>query len=186
MAAAAVFAGDAAAPADSRNVATAVNQFVAHVPAPGRGAGCRGAPACGRRPRARRGTRAGGRAGGRPGAGGRACSGGCTRPAPEAAPAPAPAPCPHPLRRLPRHPIPARRRRGRCARVRSGRPADAGLHVPVDQQRVPEGRRQCAGDRDLGGGPGEDPGTRTRRRARRPTCSPRSARPPRRPSRSCR
>src|SRR5690242_5478002 len=29
MAAAAVFAGDAAAPADSRNVATAVNQFVA-------------------------------------------------------------------------------------------------------------------------------------------------------------
>ncbi len=35
MAAAAVFAGDAAAPPDSRNVATAVNQFVAHVPAPG-------------------------------------------------------------------------------------------------------------------------------------------------------
>jgi hypothetical protein len=35
MAAAAVFAGDAAAPADSRNVATAVNQFVAHSPAPG-------------------------------------------------------------------------------------------------------------------------------------------------------
>lgn len=35
MAAAAVFAGDAAAPPDSRNVATAVNQFVAHTPAPG-------------------------------------------------------------------------------------------------------------------------------------------------------
>jgi hypothetical protein len=35
MAAAAVFAGDATAPADSRNVATAVNQFVAHTPAPG-------------------------------------------------------------------------------------------------------------------------------------------------------
>jgi hypothetical protein len=35
MAAAAVFAGDAAVPSDSRNVATAVNQFVAHVPAPG-------------------------------------------------------------------------------------------------------------------------------------------------------
>lgn len=38
MAAAAAFAGDAAAPSDSRNVATAVNQFVApvaHVPAPG-------------------------------------------------------------------------------------------------------------------------------------------------------
>ncbi|MCT7657006.1 Rv1157c family protein [Mycobacterium deserti] len=35
MAAAAVFAGDAAAPSDSRNVATAVNQFVAHNPAPG-------------------------------------------------------------------------------------------------------------------------------------------------------
>ena len=35
MAAAAVFAGDAAAPPDSKNVATAVKQFVAHVPAPG-------------------------------------------------------------------------------------------------------------------------------------------------------
>nr|WP_090275940.1 hypothetical protein [Mycolicibacterium komanii]CRL68873.1 hypothetical protein CPGR_01282 [Mycolicibacterium komanii] len=35
MAAAAVFAGDAVAPADSRNVASAVNQFVAHNPAPG-------------------------------------------------------------------------------------------------------------------------------------------------------
>jgi hypothetical protein len=35
MAAAAVFAGDAAAPPDSRNVASAVNQFVAHTPAPG-------------------------------------------------------------------------------------------------------------------------------------------------------
>jgi hypothetical protein len=35
MAAAAVFAGDAAAPADSRNVASAVNEFVAHNPAPG-------------------------------------------------------------------------------------------------------------------------------------------------------
>lgn len=35
MAAAAVFAGDAVAPPDSRNVAAAVNQFVAHNPAPG-------------------------------------------------------------------------------------------------------------------------------------------------------
>jgi hypothetical protein len=35
MAAAAVFAGNSAAPSDSRNVATAVNQFVTHVPAPG-------------------------------------------------------------------------------------------------------------------------------------------------------
>jgi hypothetical protein len=35
MAAAAVFAGDAAAPPASQNVATAVNQFVAHVPAAG-------------------------------------------------------------------------------------------------------------------------------------------------------
>ena len=35
MAAAAVFAGDAAAPPDARNVASAVNQFVAHNPAPG-------------------------------------------------------------------------------------------------------------------------------------------------------
>ncbi len=35
MAAAAVFAGDATVPPDSKNVATAVNQFVAHVPAAG-------------------------------------------------------------------------------------------------------------------------------------------------------
>jgi hypothetical protein len=35
MAAAAVFAGDSAEPPDSKNMATAVNQFVAHVPAPG-------------------------------------------------------------------------------------------------------------------------------------------------------
>src|SRR5258705_41638 len=35
MAAAAVFAGDSAVPPDSKNVATAVNQFVAHVPATG-------------------------------------------------------------------------------------------------------------------------------------------------------
>lgn len=35
MAAAAAFAGNSAMPSDSRNVATAVNQFVAHVPAPG-------------------------------------------------------------------------------------------------------------------------------------------------------
>jgi hypothetical protein len=35
MAAAAVFAGNSALPQDSRNVATAVNQFVTHVPAPG-------------------------------------------------------------------------------------------------------------------------------------------------------
>src|ERR1700754_2555396 len=35
MAAAAVFAGDSAVPPSSKNVATAVNQFVAHVPAAG-------------------------------------------------------------------------------------------------------------------------------------------------------
>jgi hypothetical protein len=35
MAAAALFAGDSAVPPSSKNVATAVNQFVAHVPAPG-------------------------------------------------------------------------------------------------------------------------------------------------------
>jgi hypothetical protein len=35
MAAAAAFAGNSAIPPDSQNVATAVNQFVAHVPAPG-------------------------------------------------------------------------------------------------------------------------------------------------------
>jgi hypothetical protein len=35
MAAAAAFAGDSMVPPDSKNVATAVNQFVAHAPAPG-------------------------------------------------------------------------------------------------------------------------------------------------------
>ncbi len=66
MAAAAVFAGDAAAPADSRNVATAVNQFVAHTPAPGAvpgaqahlPAGVNPANAVGPVPEARRRTRA--------------------------------------------------------------------------------------------------------------------------------
>jgi hypothetical protein len=80
MAAAAVFAGNSAAPPDSKNVATAVNQFVAHVPAPGAvpgaeahlPAGVDPAHAVGPMPEAAP----------------------MAAPAPEAAPAPAPAPAP--------------------------------------------------------------------------------------------
>jgi hypothetical protein len=82
MAAAAVFAGNSAMPADSQNVATAVNQFVAHVPAPGAvpgeeahlPAGVNPAHAVGPVPEAAP----------------------AVAPAPEAAPAPAPAPVPAP------------------------------------------------------------------------------------------
>jgi hypothetical protein len=80
MAAAAVFAGNSAAPPDSKNVATAVNQFVAHVPAPGAvpggeahlPAGVDPVHAVGPMPEAAP----------------------MAAPAPEAAPAPAPAPAP--------------------------------------------------------------------------------------------
>ncbi|HKH53019.1 MAG TPA: hypothetical protein VKA77_14775, partial [Mycobacterium sp.] len=80
MAAAAVFAGNSAAPPDSKNVATAVNQFVTHVPAPGAvpgaeahlPAGVDPAHAVGPMPEAAP----------------------MAAPAPEAAPAPAPAPAP--------------------------------------------------------------------------------------------
>jgi hypothetical protein len=80
MAAAAVFAGNSAMPADSQNVATAVNQFVAHVPAPGAvpgeeahlPAGVNPAHAVGPVPEVAP----------------------VVTPAPEAAPAPAPAPAP--------------------------------------------------------------------------------------------
>jgi len=82
MAAAAVFAGNAAAPTDSKNVATAVNQFVAHVPAAGAEpgavahlpAGVDPAHALGPVPEAAP----------------------LAAPAPEAVPAPAPAPAPPP------------------------------------------------------------------------------------------
>jgi len=82
MAAAAVFAGDSVVPPDSRNVATAVNQFVAHVPAPGAvpgaeahlPAGVDPAHAVGPVPEAAP----------------------VAAPAPEAAPAPAPVPTPDP------------------------------------------------------------------------------------------
>jgi hypothetical protein len=82
MAAAAVFAGNSAMPADSQNVATAVNQFVAHVPAPGAvpgeeahlPAGVNPAHAVGPVPEVAP----------------------VVAPAPEAAPAPAPAPAPGP------------------------------------------------------------------------------------------
>jgi hypothetical protein len=78
MAAAAVFAGDSAVPPESKNVASAVNQMVAHVPAPGAvpgaeahlPAGVNPAHAAGPVPEAAP----------------------AAAPAPEAAPAPAPAP----------------------------------------------------------------------------------------------
>jgi hypothetical protein len=82
MAAAAVFAGNSAMPADSQNVATAVNQFVAHAPAPGAvpgeeahlPAGVNPAHAVGPVPEVAP----------------------VVAPAPEAAPVPAPAPAPDP------------------------------------------------------------------------------------------
>jgi hypothetical protein len=82
MAAAAVFAGDSAVPPESKNMATAVNQLVAHVPAAGAApgtdahlpAGVDPAHAVGPAPEAAL----------------------MTAPAPEAAPAPAPAPVPAP------------------------------------------------------------------------------------------
>jgi hypothetical protein len=82
MAAAAVFAGDSAIPPSSKNVATAVNQFVAHVPAAGAvpgaeahlPAGVDPAHAVGPVPEAAP----------------------LAAPAPEAVPAPAPAPAPAP------------------------------------------------------------------------------------------
>ena len=87
MAAAAVFAGDAAFPPDSKNVATAVNQFVAHVPAPGAVPGAEAHLPAGVDPAH------------------------AVGPAPEAAPMAAPAPeavpAPAPLRHLPRHAVPA-------------------------------------------------------------------------------
>jgi hypothetical protein len=80
MAAAAVFAGNSAAPPDSKNVATAVNQFVAHVPAPGAVPGAEAHLPAGVDP-----VHA---VGPMPEAAPMAA------PAPEAAPAPAPAPAP--------------------------------------------------------------------------------------------
>jgi hypothetical protein len=92
MAAAAVFAGNAAAPPASQNVATAVNQFVAHVPAPGATpgavahlpAGVDPAHAVGPVPEAA------------PVAGPAPVAAPAPAPAPEAVPAPAPAPAPAP------------------------------------------------------------------------------------------
>ena len=127
MAAAAVFAGDSAVATGFEERGDGGEPVRRARSRAWRGAGRGGASACGRRPGARRGTRAGAR---RP----------VAAPAPEAAPAPAAAPSVRRPRR-PRArtrsgacpaPDPARRP-GRCACVRSRRPADAGLHVPVDQ-----------------------------------------------------
>ncbi len=135
MAAAAVFAGNAAAPTDSRNVATAVNQFVAqpaaHVPAPGAvpgaeahlPAGIDPAHAVGPMPEVATHARGGDHArtftGSRPRCstrtGGR--SGSCARTGSRA------------------RSRPTTRAGGRTRRpgIRAGRPADAGLHLSVDQ-----------------------------------------------------
>jgi hypothetical protein len=88
MAAAAVFAGNSAAPPDSRNVATAVNQFVAHVPAPGAVPGAEAHLPAGVDP-----THAVGPA---PEAAPLAAPVAQAAPAPAAVPAPAPAPAPAP------------------------------------------------------------------------------------------
>jgi hypothetical protein len=87
MAAAAVFAGDSAVPPESKNVASAVNQMVAHVPAPGAvpgaeahlPAGVNPAHAVGPVPEAAP-----------------VAAAPVAAPAPEAVPAPAPAPVPAP------------------------------------------------------------------------------------------
>ena len=103
MAAAAAFAGNSMAPQDSKNVASAVNSFVAEPAATGRarsrtgrGAGRRGSPARGRGP----------------GPCGRAGMGSCTGSRARAAPEPpAPAPKPHPHRRRRQHRHPRQRRK---------------------------------------------------------------------------
>jgi hypothetical protein len=84
MAAAAVFAGDSAVPPDSKNVATAVNQFVAHVPAAGAVPGTEAHLPAGVDP-----AHAVGPA---PEAAPLAAPAPAAAPAPEAVPAPAPAP----------------------------------------------------------------------------------------------
>jgi len=86
MAAAAVFAGDSAVPPDSKNVATAVNQFVAHVPAAGAVPGTEAHLPAGVDP-----AHAVGPA---PEAAPLAAPAPAAAPAPEAVPAPAPAPAP--------------------------------------------------------------------------------------------
>ena len=96
MAAAAVFAGNSMMPPDSKNMATAVNQFVAHVPAPGAVPGTVAhlpmgvdpAHAVGPVPEAAPAPVAAPEAAPAPAA--------LPAPAPDAAPAPAPAPAPGP------------------------------------------------------------------------------------------
>ena len=223
MAAAAAFAGNSAAPADSKNLASAVSQFVseparpstggAGIPLPGHVSVPGAGHAAGRRSRGATPAGPGAEAHLPPrrrprptpaGTGGRAAVApqrrGGARTA-SAAPAPAlrplrrtrrprrlrhlrPLPAPAPERRTGprgRHPLPAA-----APGFGPDAPVDAGLHVPVDQQRLPGRRRQRPRDRDLGGRAGQDSGAGPRRRARPPMCSPRSARPARPPSRSCR
>jgi hypothetical protein len=84
MAAAAVFAGDSVAPPDSKNVATAVNQFVAHVPAAGAVPGAEAHLPTGVDPAHAVGPAP------------EAAPLAAPAPAPEAVPAPAPAPAPAP------------------------------------------------------------------------------------------
>jgi hypothetical protein len=84
MAAAAVFAGDATAPPDSKNMATAVNQFVTHVPAAGAVPGAEAHLPAGVDPAHAVGPVP------------EAAPLAAPAPAPEAVPAPAPAPAPAP------------------------------------------------------------------------------------------
>ena len=161
MAAAAAFAGNSLVPTDSKNVASAVNSFVAepaapvaHVPAPGAvpseqahlpagvdpahaagpalEAAPEAAPAHRSRTRAGPGSSActGARASRRTGTGTGTGTGGCPG---------------------------GQSGAGSRGGVRARKPADAGLHVPVDQQRVPPGWRQRHRHRDLGGRTRQDP-----------------------------
>ena len=221
MAAAAAFAGNSAAPADSKNLASAVSQFVSdpaqaapaaavveHVPAAGVIPGAeahlppgidplhaagpapdaaplaapatphpQAAPAprhrkprwSHRRPRRHRHPKPPRLRHPHP----RAAPSARHR---EAAPAPAPAPEAAPAPALEAAPAPGRTRSRPGSRLRPRRPGHAGLHVPVDRQRLPGRWRQLHRDGDLGGRAGQDSGARVPRPGRRPTCSPRSAR----------
>jgi hypothetical protein len=102
MAAAAAFAGNSAIPPDSKNMATAVNQFVAHVPAPGAipgtvahlPMGVDPAHAVGPVPDAAPAPAPAPEAAPAPAPAAAAASAPAAAPAPDAAPAPAPSPAP--------------------------------------------------------------------------------------------
>ena len=176
-------------PRDSKNVAAAVNQFVATRRAragAGRGAGRGGAPARGRRPRPRRRTRAGRAAEAAPASrrrrlpGPRAGTGPCTRSPRPRRPGSAAAPDPAATRRCRPRPTPA----APGVRPRMRPVTQDFMYPSISNGCLADGGNVLATAISVAGpakipAPGPAP-------ARPPTCSPRSARPVPRPSRSCR